>query len=100
MHDRTISYLIDSGLIENESDLEKYAVRNLSSKYDGDVLSEIEQMSKLKTNLDFAIREMNTQKDLLKSILGKMGDCQSEVDGLVARNANIVKKCVKLKNRK
>ena len=100
MHDRTISYLIDSGLIENESDLEKYAVRNLSSKYDGDVLSEIEQMSKLKTNLDFAIREMNTQKDLLKSILGKMGDCQSEVDGLIARNANIVKKCVKLKNRK
>ena len=100
MHDRTISYLIDSGLIENESDLEKYAVRNLSSKYDGDVLSEIEQMSKLKTNLDFAIREMNTQKDLLKSILGKMGDCQSEVDGLVAKNANIVKKCVKLKNRK
>ena len=100
MHDRTISYLIDSGLIENDSDLEKYAIRNLSSKYDGDVLSEIEQMSKLKTNLDFAIREMNTQKDLLKSILGKIGDCQSEVDGLVAKNANIVKKCVKLKNRK
>ena len=57
-------------------------------------------MSKLKTNLDFAIREMNAQKDLLKSILGKMGDCQSEVDGLIARNASIVKKCVKLKNRK
>lgn len=57
-------------------------------------------MSKLKTNLDFAIREMNTQKDLLKSILGKMGDCQSEVDGLIAKNASIVKKCVKLKNRK
>lgn len=59
MHERTIKYLLDSGLIEDESDIERYAVRNLANRYDGDVLSEIKSIVDLKHRLDSNIKNMN-----------------------------------------
>ena len=94
MEERTMSYLKDIGIAENEEDLEHLAAVNLATKYEGNVAEKIGRIEALKSELAHATETMNKQRNALQSIIDSIYAMEKKMQELEEANKRLFNACL------
>lgn len=99
MNERTIGYLVDSGLISSKKDIEKLATRSIMTRNSSnpDILNMVEDLCKCKSRLDSAILRMTNHKRTIRSILDMLTKCEVEISSIKEKNRALVQNLLSAK---
>ena len=99
MRRRTVNYLKEVGLIENEKDLEKLATRNRLANYQGNAYDKIAEIQMAKEELDRSKETLVRQRNALVLILESIKQAESKIRKLQDENKGIIQTCAIEKDR-
>lgn len=92
-------YLIDTGIIQSELDIDRLATMTKIREYTGDVEPILKEIEDAKSNLDYSIELMNKHRNSIQKIHESVVKCEKMISKLHHENEKLTRDWSVVKNK-